>query len=168
MTETNEEKQQQQQPPLKMPQNPTDELTYWKTILEGQYMGIDFENIQVYIADRNWRIKPTAHIKSSIKKMQHTISLHKEVIESFEKGEITEDQLFESTNHVAKTNLENSLIDFSYDELAEDPDFGPKILADLSGMLRDFLVYVGASPGVRRLQQQSKAATALGSHTSQN
>ena len=147
---------------------PIDEITYWKTILQGEYMGIDFESMKAYVGNHTWALQPNAHTKSSIDIISETLRYHKEVLDNYKKGKATEEELLKSTNTVVKTNLENCLIDFSYEEAAESEDIGPKVLADLSGMLKDFLMYVGGRPGVKRLLQQSKATKIIGSHISLN
>ena len=145
---------------------PADELNYWSNILKGEYMGIDFETMKAYIGNQSWELKPYAHTKKHLEKISASLNLHKKAIDAFKAAEISEDELLKSTNKTAKENLELSLIGFIYEDAANDSELGPKVLADLSGMLKDFLVYVGGSPGVKRLRQQSQQMTRLGSPTS--
>jgi len=109
-------------------------------------IGIDADKLQAFITNHRWAINPDGHIKSIRDKIKVQLKEFLEIIAN-QKTQIDVLDSQEKTDAIAKIILELGLVDFKYDENAEDPEIGPVNLKFLAQELGYFLVVQGGKDG---------------------
>lgn len=120
-------------------------------------IGVDFENLQGYIHNHKWAIKPNAHIAS----IRNTIrDLYVELIElpNQIKSSLDVYKLQAQTDELVQQILEIGLVNFDYTKEADHIDLGPVALKLLAQEIAAFLVVRGGRVAATHSKMLQKLA----------
>lgn len=126
---------------------------------------IDWETLQAWAFDYNFKINPSGHTKENKDKIRAIQNEYKKqmlkTVKEFD--ELKQNDIYEEASEKI---LQIGLVDFDYETFANNPDIGPTVLGQLATELAHFLVVQGGKAGFKHWQMQQKLAMLnLSSHS---
>ena len=128
-------------------------------------LGVRADRLQAFIGAKKWKINPLGHTRTV---RNQIIDITDEYGEKMKELEATgtrreREDYYESAN---RRILQLALVDFNYDEMADDPAAGPVVLGMLARELEAFLADQGGAIAVQYSQTLQDLATLIHSASS--
>ena len=123
-------------------------------------IGIKPDTLEAYAHQHSFKINPKGHVKSNKEAIRKIQKKYKKNMESAEAQNdlMLQNDLYELAS---KEILEIGLLNFSYDNWAENEDVGPTVLGQLATELAYFLMVQGGKAGYQHWLMQQKLVTNL-------
>ena len=118
-------------------------------------LGIRADRLQAFIGDKKWKINPLGHTRLVRNQLIDITDEYSQRMQELEESGTRRERedYYESAN---RRILDLGLMDFNYDEMADDPAAGPVALGMLAKELEAFLVEQGGATAVHLLANAAK------------